>query len=521
MIEMMPTGRRDVAFAARPVAVLIAAVTLCWAAIVNGQPFFHPDTGAYVRGPDVAISKLIGERFATPWAQAAPVSPNARADGVQAGPGAIASTDDDEVLAGRSIYYGVLAWLGQVGGGFWLTVLTQGLAVALLADIALRALGARSLRAYAGTIAALALLTPASLFISLLMPDIWAGVAVGALATLFALSSRISRVDAVALSLMLVFATMAHNSHLLIVAAVTGLGLIAWAMRGFKGPDARLGAGLGVAAVLAAVAGTLTFSTLVEKTAGKPPITPPFLTARVIEDGPGTRFVKERCADGRFEVCRYAHRLPLAVDEFLWVQDPKGGVFETLLTDARRRLSEEQVRFALAAVTAYPVEQAAATAKNVALQLGTSELKDFGYKASLKETFQGQLPAEHLRRMQTTLAWREAWPLHAMANLHVAIFALAGLAVAWSVLKSRGEALGPDADAQDAMTLFAVLLVAGVLANGIACGALSALHGRYQARVAWLIPLAAFGLILAQAHGRQLSRRVAAVVAARNRTLPA
>ena len=54
---------------ARPLAVVAAAVVLMGAALVNGQPFFTPDTQAYVRGPDVAVLKLVGARFASPWAR--------------------------------------------------------------------------------------------------------------------------------------------------------------------------------------------------------------------------------------------------------------------------------------------------------------------------------------------------------------------------------------------------------------------------------------------------------------------
>ncbi len=522
MIRPTPAQAPAAARWSRPLAVLLAAIALCWAALVNGQPFFHPDTQAYVRGPDVAISKLLGEQFGTDWARKAPVAPDARADGAMADAQAASATDDDEVLAGRSLYYGLLAYLGQVTGGFWPTVLVQGLAVALVAEITLRAAGVKDLRAYGGAIAGLALVTPASLFVSLLMPDVWAGIAIVALASLFAFGGRLRLLDVAMLGGLLVFAAMAHNSHLLIIAAVTGLGLLLWAARRFRGADVRVGLAAGALAMAAAVAGTVAFNAMVERTAGKPPITPPFLTARVIEDGPGARFVKERCREGQFEVCRYAHRLPLAVDDFLWVQDPEGGVFETVGTEARRRLSEEQARFALAAVTAYPLEQAAATTRNVVLQLTTLELKDFTYKPSLKQTFEGQLPESHLRRMTGALAWAEAWPLGMLQAVHAAVFCLAGLTVAWLALRPQARVGWPaEIETRTALLLFTALIIGGVLANGTICGALSALHGRYQARVAWALPLVAMTLAFAQVQARSLSRRMGAVVSPEPRSFAA
>ena len=38
--------------------------------VVNGQPFFYPDTSNYVRAPDAAVVWLFGERFATSWTSA-------------------------------------------------------------------------------------------------------------------------------------------------------------------------------------------------------------------------------------------------------------------------------------------------------------------------------------------------------------------------------------------------------------------------------------------------------------------
>jgi len=59
----------------RVVAMLLGALALCWAAAVNGGPFLHPDSIGYVRGPDVAVMKLVGEKYATAWARFDPARP--------------------------------------------------------------------------------------------------------------------------------------------------------------------------------------------------------------------------------------------------------------------------------------------------------------------------------------------------------------------------------------------------------------------------------------------------------------
>jgi hypothetical protein len=487
----------------RALAVLIGAASLCWAALVNGQPFFHPDSIGYVRGPDVAVMKLMGPRFATSWARFDPGAVGQRVT-TQA-PGAhAASYNDTEVLAGRSIYYGVLAYLGALAGGFWLTVFVQGLAVAWLAEILLRALKIASLRAYAAVMAILALATPAPFFVAFLMPDIWAGVAVVAGAVLFALAGRLKRIDVAALAAMTAFAALAHSSVAPVLLALMAAGGGWWLVRRRAAPDPRLGLAVLSLALVAAVAGNFAFAKMVERTAGRPPVMPPFLSARVVADGPGTRFARERCA-GAFVVCRYADRFPMGVDDFLWGVGDKA-VFETASADDRRALGAEQTRFALAAVAAYPLQQAAASARNAVLQTIDTDLSDFNYKPSLRASLGARMPPAAAAALRSSLAWREGWPLGPLWALQSAVTLAALTAAAWLAIRRGPGARSPET--APAVLLFGLVLV-GVLANGVVCGVLSTLYGRYEARVIWTVPLAACALALAASPLRRSAPKVA------------
>ncbi len=521
-------------------AVLAAAVAMMWAALVNGQPFFTPDTQAYVRGPDVAVVKLLGARFASPWARQEP--PGAHVMPAKAGATPEHSYDDTEVLAGRSIYYGALAYLGQLTGGFWLTVFVQGLAVAWLAEITLRAGGQRALPAYAGVMAVLALATPAPLFVADLMPDIWSGVAIGAMALLFALSGRLTRLDLAALAAMTVFAAMAHNSHVLIIAGVMAAGAGLWLVSrlssrpqrsGGPGPrvagatwapgpgsappsgmsggvwtqavDPRRGLAVGALAIACAVAGTLLFAAMVKHSVGAAPITPPFLTARVVADGPGRLYVREHCRDHAFAVCAFGDRLAATdTDGFLWDEAPRTGVFAVATPATRRALATEQGRFALASTLAHPWLQAQASARNVALQLVQTDLDDFDYKPNVLAELRADLPPAHRARLDASLAARRGWPIAPLWAEQAAVIWLALGVIGWSLF-SRAAPAAP------ALTRFALLAAAGVLANTLACGVLSDLYGRYQARCIWVLPLAAapwlasLGRRGARAHGLQAS----------------
>jgi hypothetical protein len=467
----------------RIVTVLLAALALCWPAAINGQPFFHPDTLGYVRGPDVAIMKLLGARFASPWAK---LDPGAAIAAHQAGAGPVRGHgyDDKEVLGGRSIYYGVLADLGARTGGFWLTVLLQALAVAWLAEIVLRALGVVSLPAYAGLMAVLVLASPAAFFAAFLMPDIWAGVAIAALAALFALRGRLRPLDVTVLAAVTVFAALAHTS-VAPVLAVMMLGAAALWVAGGRKALPGLGLAVGALAIAAAIAGALAFSAMVRRTVGAPPVTPPFLTARLVEDGTGARFAKAGCGGQAFVICRYADRFPMDADHVLWGEAERNGVFQTVSPPLRRALGEEQTRFALAVARAYPLDQATASLRNAFGQIIDTDLSDFDYKPSLRASFAATLPPETLTTMRRTLAAAQAWPIGLLWAVQTAV--MAALAIAAGVTAMRR---GFASEANRAASQFTALVIVGVLANGAICGALSSINGRYEARVVWCLPLA-------------------------------
>ena len=486
----------------RPVAVALGALLLCWAAVVNGQAFFHPDSISYIRGPDVAVMKLFGERYASPWARHDPGSRDPAPAGAKAAAASDAkakgaSYNDDEVMGGRSIYYGALAYLGAITGGFWLTVFVQGLGVSVLADITLRALGQRRLSTYAAVMGGLALLTPAPLFVALLMPDIWAGVAFGAAAALFAFSGRLKLIDTLILAALVAFGALAHNSAILVLAGLVVLGGAAWL--GFRRtlPDMRPALAILVVGIVVALAGNALFSLMVQRSVGKPPLMPPFLTARLVADGPGARYIREKC-HGEFVVCRFAATgLPTDVDDFLWATEPGKAVFETADAPTRRALADEQTRFAVAVVRAYPLQQAAATLRNMVAQTGTFELKDFDYPAAQRANLQGSIPEPALTRFRHTAAYAEAWPLQPLWALQMATTLASLAAAAWLLFTGKSDPLTDDR--RQALVFLGFVAVA-LLLNAAACGALTSVNGRYMARAIWALPLAVF--LLAATTGR-------------------
>src|SRR5262245_55943874 len=103
----------------------LAAILAMWPALSNGQPFYFPDTTAYVRGADLAIAKVAGNRFGTDWAKderrtveiKSAVEPS----------DLTARTVQRPVRAGRSLIYGALLYLGALTGQMWLAIFIQSL----------------------------------------------------------------------------------------------------------------------------------------------------------------------------------------------------------------------------------------------------------------------------------------------------------------------------------------------------------------------------------------------------------
>ncbi len=336
-------------------------------------------------------------------------------------------------------------------------------------------------------------------------------MAIGALATLFALTGRLGRLDVAALAAMTVFGALAHTSVAPVIGAMMlgGAGLW-WGQRRRINP--ALGLGVGAAALVMAAAGALAFTAMVRHTVGAAPVTPPFLTARVIADGTGTRFAQSGCGGQAFVVCRYAGRLPMDVDQFLWGATEHDGVFQTVAAPERRALGEEQTRFALAVVRAYPLQQAWASLGNAVRQMGDTDLSDFDYKPSLQASFASSLPTATLDVMRGTRAYSQAWPVQGLWVFQTGVMGALVVLMGLVALRTQPAQRGEPADLAAAASRFLTLVVLGVLANGAICGALSSINGRYEARVIWCVPLAVLAWTMVRvrtAHAARLAHRLA------------
>jgi len=448
--------------------LIFAATLLLWPAFYNHQPFFFPDTTAYVRGADAAVAKLTGVQSV--WTQQ---FDSDSADG---------TVPDKAVLAGRSVYYGALVYLGDRGGGGWLSVVIQAALLVLTLFGTLQAFGLGRLRYVMVLVATLAASTLLPLYVSFLMPDVFTGLTILACGMLLTCDFGKRRAPSIAWFAVLALSLTFHTTHALLALLMFGVGLAIYVWRRslvrWHGLLA-IGAALGVAYLC----GTA-FTVAVTKLTGEPPLTPPFLMARLVDDGPGTAYLRATCPGNGFLACRFVDRLPLLSDDFLWSKDPVTGAFGVSDPAVRRGLSREQYRFALAVLIHEPFTQTAVSLRNAAQQTFLLKATEFGYTPEEKAAFARKVPAAYLTAMRSTPAYTGHLPL---LSLDVLSYLSTALGVGFLVNFGVSGRFRQTRQPQELVRLVS-WVVFGVIANAAVCGIMSGPHDRYQARVAWLIP---------------------------------
>jgi hypothetical protein len=476
--------------------VILSALVFLWPAVVNGGPFLFSDSVQYTRGPDGALGKVFGAAAKSAWSPPRPTYAGVAQSSAE--DAALASTP----RAGRSIYYGVLANLGaRIGGEFWLTLFLQALAGVYTIDLMCRAMGWTRLRTYGLAVAAGAVLTPYAVYACFIMPDVFAAVMVAAAAALAAGAERLTRTDLVLATALIAYSTATHTSHLAVLAAIIAAAGLLWLIRSKAGAGRRsaaLLAGAGVVCLAAAIGAGAAYDLAVKKAFKQDPIKIPFLSARMASDPfPGEAWLKRRCPQAGFVVCKFASRLPMSSNDFIWSADPVRSVFTTASAQDQIGLGKEQTRFFLAVTQEEPLQVARAFAAAWIDQLDDFSLEGMNV-VDEQRIYIDPLVAERFRpKWHRTLAYRQLWPTDPL-TLALAALQLLSVTLILGVAVKAGLRRGADPQTAEAGLLSAALVVvAGVLANAAACGGFSGVFGRYEARVvAPLILTGGFALAL-------------------------
>jgi hypothetical protein len=464
-------------------------VLFLWPAILNGLPFFSPDTSAYIRGFDAGLVWLFDCTSAwTSWAAGANT----------ARWGAIETIQDEArsfqnpkfIIAGRSVSYGALLYIGELLGGFWAAVVIQAAAALAAISLTLRHFKVFNRLNLLAAASGLALLSSLPFFASSLLPDIFAALEILAAANLIALGGRLSSAERLFWVLILAVAAVFHPSHLAILGVLAAVAVSA-SLIGAK--VSRVGSLALAVALGIGIASELCFNLAVEKMLGVEVTRPPVITARIIADGPGEAYLRERCPAAGYVLCDFVDRLSPNSDAFLWNLAAEKGVYTPASIETRRQLSREQYRFA-AAVFAYdPVGQLVASLKDALQQLTMIGLSDFAI--ATKEAYLS-LPKSYAERTERSAAGRNEFPFTFFSGL-TALTIVLSLSFVTVTLIRHWRVVSRE------QKLFFVVILIGQLSNAVICGALSGPHERYQARLAWLFPFAAIVLHYEMANKRR------------------
>ena len=424
-------------------AVLAAALLLALPALVNGYPLVFIDTVSYLEQTVL---------WSVSW--------------------------------DKTYVYGPFLLLGHWRLSLWGALALQCTAIAWLLWLVARVVwgGART-GAFLALVLGMVALTSLPWFAATLMPDVLSGVVVLCLFLLGFAAERLARGETAVVVAFGAVAVGSHLSHLVVAAAVVAIVLLV----GRRLRPALLAAlPVGLAVVTLLTVNLVANGRAVLSANGAT-----FLLARLQDDGPATRLLRERCPAAGWHLCAHVHRLPMDSDEFLW--DPESPLHReadgTPIFMGSVRIAPEAREIVAATLAAYPLDVAAAMLRNGLRQIGMTRIGDTLGNEHLELSARRMIVAgfpHELAQFDTALQMRGLLQ-DAVAPLHLPQAAALLLAVPVALFAWWHAARSGD---RVRLGLLLAALV-GLSANALVTGALSKPHHRYEARIVWLLPLAA------------------------------
>ena len=427
-------------------AIVIAAPLLLWPAVLNGYPLLFGDTGVYIR------------------------------DGIE-----------HHVSWPRPMFYGLFMLPLHLLRTTWPVIVVQAILTvsALMATMRFFLPRLHPLVVIPMTLI-LTVGTSLPWFVSQLMPDLFAGLLVLALAALLMVPPKwIGQVAAI------LFAAACITMHLSLLpislALIVALWICRWiTVRSLTWRD--FGRGLVVPGLAVAV--------LIGTNAlfiGQPSVSPYgkiFLLSRVLVDGPGVRALQRECPRADWTLCSFRDEIPTIVDEddMLWGKDAvldRAGGYKIVAPQAWPII--------LSAWRAEPGTMVWDALRNTALQFISFRSGDALLRPSTFNdgVWSAVFPPAEQARYRAGMQYRGlALIPDALQAVHVVFGAVCIVAVAAGAVSAlrRRAAIGG---------LYAAIFV-GLLANAFVAGALSGVYDRYQSRFIWLAPLAVLLMIVSR-----------------------
>ncbi len=470
-------------------ALALALGMLVWA--LNGRLLFYYDSPYYLKYGTRILSVL-----GLPPADAGSAAQSAAGLG---------GGDDGFVSGARSAVYSLFSALVlRLCGGFGL-VLAQVLLVIASGWLALRvvlregglAQSLPLLRAL-GISLSFAALGSLPFYTAYLMPDIFTPVLL-LMAALVSACARHMRPWELALATLLgAAAVTAHISHIPIAALLLMIAVLA----GLRGGLARwwLASALILLMLLGGLAERQAFKAAARKVADAEVVYLPYLTARLIEDGPGWRYLQAHCPGASLATCALYEQLSKGSDpmrftasHIIFETSPQLGSFKHLPPEIQARIAAEQYGFYLRTYAWAPFSTTLAIIRNTLQQAAMNSIGMTIPTDEIVANTHANAPQFANLLDHGRLSRDPSW-LKMIDPLHNAVYAISLGLVLWLMI--AGGLAAP-------LRGFALLVILGILANAFVTGALSQPADRYGARAIWLLPFLAALMVQARAARRR------------------
>jgi hypothetical protein len=380
----------------------------------------------------------------------------------------------------RAPGYSLFTNLTSVGSSAWFTIAIQAVMVVyVLYETCIYLIdGDRKFAdlCFLASVCAMAALTSLPWLVSLLMPDVFAGVLFLS-AFLLAFAGELRFIQRIVLAAIFAISVAAHSSlipiALLFVVAVVILRYVSRAPRALPAASSVL-AWLLIPII---AAGLLTSELNREMGLGfeLSPSRDSFLLARLFGEGLAADFLRENCPKRHFVSCRYLSDLPRTQGEFLF--------WHPLYPELRRAHPDEMEKIVRGTILAYPVRFAITSAKETLLQLTAlrtgDEIRSYGAKEWNNDVIPRVFPGD-LRAFQNARQYHDRL-MHLADASAVVDTTVFWLSLATCLLLAGTGRFGR-------LNTFFFSAIAFLLINASICATFAGVYDRYQSRVAWIIP---------------------------------
>lgn len=483
----------------RAVLWIAAAVIACLSVfLINGRPLFYFDTVGYISQGHTGLRQL-GLKGESPLAiRIEKIKAQKAADGTaEPAPDTTEIEAENTVDGSRSTVYALttalLARLHALEGLMLLNIVAVLIAVWLPMRVAERRWGLPVPVSEAVALPVIvACLGSLPFFVAYLMPDTFAPVLLLVIATLTVFGRSMRPWEVILAILVGIFAIVSHLSHLaigLVMIPASALISVILSRRRWWLPVAYValivGAGFTEQSLLRTAAKAVSHAEVVIK---------PYITARMIEDGPGLIYLDRYCPDAHIPTCKLHEALQWSDDPWritathiVFETSPRLGSFRLMTPEDQKAVADDQIRFFFAVLKDQPFGVFRALLRNVLLQAGWVSV-DMTIPSDNIVAQNADVTGLALSTFDHGRITRDTGWLGPLTLWHQVFYAAALAVVLALVLLPRrvpGE-----------IKALAAMVLLGILANALVCGGISQPATRYGARVIWLLPLIATILVV-------------------------